>query len=114
MSSTPSCSTALTSVVTTPDETEDTVNTILLEQQKSWEDVTADVVTADIQTDLTDTLDLPIPLDQQMFCDIQKLASKSSQLIGNLHILVQLHIYHAVTIFTGNFTTNLAEGYMHI
>ncbi len=54
-------------MVTTPDETEDAVNTVLLEQ-KSWEDVTADVVTADIQTDLKLA---------------SRLAAKSSQLLTN-------------------------------
>ena len=58
-----------------------------------------------------------VPLDEQMICDIQKIASrlaaKSSQLIGK----IQTYIGNSTCCFDthlGNFTINLAEGYMHI
>ena len=82
MSSTPSTSTEVS-----PDEIDDElVHTMLQEQQKLWEDAITDT-----QNELTDTLDPPIPLDHQMICDIQKIASrlatKSIQLLGKLNII---------------------------
>ena len=73
----------------------------------------------DTETHLAhNTLELPVPLDNQMIYNIQKIASrlaaKSSQLLGILsHGLVCENLY-LIPTFTGNFTTNLAEGYMHI
>ena len=55
----------LFTVVVTPDEMDDEVMlTVLQEQQKSWEDATADP-----QIDLTDALDPPVLLDRQMICE---------------------------------------------
>ena len=55
----------------------------MLEQQTAWEAETNDVP-ADVQVD--SNLRPAVPLDQQMICDIQKiagrLATKASQLIG--------------------------------
>jgi len=72
-------STPLSSIVTIPED--EVVNTLLLEQQKSWEDATTDT-----QIDLPENLDPPVPLDNSMICDIQKiagrLAAKSNQLLG--------------------------------
>ena len=78
-------STPLTSTVATTDEIDEVINTVLQEQQKSWEDATADT-----ESHLADdTLEPPMPLDNQMICDIQKIASrlaaKSSQLLGMLN-----------------------------
>ena len=80
-------STSPTLIEVSPDELDDELmHTMLQEQQKSWEDATTDT-----QNELTDTLDPPIPLDHQMICDIQKIASrlaaKSIQLLGKLNIL---------------------------
>ena len=78
-------STPLTSTVATTDEIDEVINTVLQEQQKSWEDATADT-----ESHLADdTLEPPVPLDNQMICDIQniasRLAAKSSQLLGMLN-----------------------------
>ena len=73
-----------TSTVATTDDLDEALSIVLQEQQKSWEDATADtqIYLAD------DDLDPPMPLDNQMICDIQKIASrlaaKSSQLLGML------------------------------
>ena len=73
-----------TSTVVTTDDLDEALSTVLQEQQKSWEDATADILIylAD------DDLDPPMPLDNQIICDIQKIASrlaaKSSQLLGML------------------------------
>ena len=69
----------------TTDEIDEVINIVLQEQQKSWEDATADT-----ESHLADdTLEPPVPLDNQMICDIQKIASrlaaKSSQLLGMLN-----------------------------
>ena len=62
---------------------DDALSTLLLEQQIAWEDATNDTP-ADVQVETS--LEPAVPLDQQMICDIQKvagrLAAKSSQLIG--------------------------------
>ena len=62
---------------------DDTLTTLLLEQQKAWEDATTDAP-ADVQVE--NSLEPSVPLDQQMICDIQKiagrLAAKANQLIG--------------------------------
>ena len=73
-----------TSTVVTTDDLDEALSTVLQEQQKSWDDATADtqIYLAD------DDLDPPMPLDNQIICDIQKIASrlvaKSSQLLGML------------------------------
>lgn len=72
----------------TPDEIEEDVNAMLLEQQKSWEDATVDT-----QIELTDSLDPPMPLDHQMICDIQKLASR---LAAKSHQLLGMYISHNI------------------
>ena len=75
----------LTPTVATTDEIDEVINTVLQEQQKSREDATADT-----ESHLADdTLEPPAPLDNQMICDIQKIASrlaaKSRQLLGMLN-----------------------------
>ena len=69
--------------VTTED---DMLNTILLDQQTAWENTTAVEQTDDSTAAHPISLDPEVPLDQQMICDIQKLASrlaaKSAQLLG--------------------------------
>ena len=60
----------------------DIIDTVVLEQLTAWEDATTD----DQVDFVSSTLDPPVPLDERMICDIQKIASrlaaKSSQLIG--------------------------------
>ena len=62
---------------------DDGLSTILLEQQMAWEDATNDTP-ADVRVE--SSLEPTLPLDQQMICDIQKiagrLAAKANQLIG--------------------------------
>ena len=55
-----------TSTVATTDDLDEALSTVLQEQQKSWEDATADtqIYLAD------DDLDPPMPLDNQIICDI--------------------------------------------
>ena len=64
----------------------DIIDTVVIEQLTAWEDVTAD----DQADPVSATLDPPVPLDEQMIYDIQKIASrlaaKSSQLIGKKQI----------------------------
>ena len=64
---------------------DDALTTLLLEQQTAWEAATNDV-SDDVPVD--SNLEPAVPLDQQMICDIQKiagrLAAKASQLIGKL------------------------------
>jgi len=50
----------------------DIIDTVLLEQLAAWEDATAD----DRDDSVSATLDPPIPLDEQMIRDIQKIASR--------------------------------------
>jgi len=50
-----------------------------------------------------------------MICDIQRslsrLVGKAPELIGKVNTTIQLLLNHYIT---GNFTTNLAESWMHI
>ena len=66
----------------------DIIDTVVLEQLTAWEDATAD----DQAEPVNATLDPPVPLDEQMICDIQKIASrlaaKSSQLIGKIQTYI--------------------------
>ena len=56
----------------TTDDLDEALSTVLQEQQKSWEDATADT-----QIYLAnDDLDPPMLLDNQMICDIQEIASR--------------------------------------
>ena len=72
-------STTSTEISTETDE--EAMHTMPQEQQTAWEDATTD-----LQIESTHHLDPPLPLDHQMICDIQKIASrlvaKSSQLLG--------------------------------
>ena len=66
------------------DTTEDDgLTTLLLEQQMAWEDATTDTPD-DVQ--IESSLEPAVQLDQQMICDIQKiagrLAAKANQLIS--------------------------------
>ena len=62
---------------------DDALDALFLEQQLAWEEATSDVLE---EVHLDAGLEPTVPLDQQMICDIQKiagrLAAKSSQLIG--------------------------------
>ena len=62
---------------------DDPFDTLLLEQQMAWEEVTSD---APEEVHLDVGLEPTVPLDQQMICDIQKIAGRIaaevSQLIG--------------------------------
>ena len=87
---------------------DDALTTLLFEQQTAWEEATNDVP-ADIQVD--SNLEPAVPLDQQMICDIQKiagrLAAKASQLIGKLQqynctfffIAYSIYIYIYIYIY---------------
>ena len=78
-------STTSTEISTETDE--EAMHTMPQEQQTAWEDATTD-----LQIELTRNLDPPLPLDHQMICDIQKIASrlaaKSSQLSSYFVYLV--------------------------
>jgi len=90
--------------------TEDCIQQFLEEQQVAWEDATS------TETDLS--LDPPQSIDHQMICDIQaiagRLASKSRQLLGKSNIQVYYLVINNIVWWAGNFTTNLAEGYMNV
>ena len=92
---------------------DDMLSTILLDQQKAWKDTTADEQTDDSATAHPIGLDPEVPLDHQMICDIQKLASrlaaKSAQLLGvtqAMSLMVIILLFIQVTL--------LPEGCMHI
>ena len=80
-----STSQASSSLVDCCDEVsnDDPLDALLLEQQMAWEEVTSD---APEEVQLDYSLEPTVPLDQQMICDIQKiagrLAAKANQLIG--------------------------------
>jgi len=66
---------------------DDVINSVLSDQQTAWEDTTADKqADDDDDNSVPFSLDPAVPLDHQMICDIQKLASrlvaKSYQLLG--------------------------------
>ena len=83
---------------------------MLTNQVHAWVDATDDEGLEEVRS----TPIINNDVDQQMICDIQRAVSrligKASQLIG-MKIL-----YYGFTIFSilGNFTTNLAESWMHI
>ena len=98
ISTSDSLSQASSSLADYCDETssDDSFNVLLLEQQLAWEEATSDTL-EDAQP--VDTLEPTVPLDQQMICDIQKiaarLAAKASQLIGkSLHKTIIITLYH--------------------
>ena len=78
---------------------DDALTKLLLEQQTAWEVETNDVP-ADVQVD--SNLEPAVRLDQQMICDIQKiarrLAAKASQLIS------KLQQYNCTFLFIANST----------
>ena len=102
-------STTSTKISTETDE--ETMDTVLQEQQTAWEDATTN-----LQIDTTHNLDPPLPLNHQMICDIPKNCFKDLQQNLVNYWVCQVYLYHMQlhVIFTGKFTTNLAEGYMHI
>ena len=83
-SSTPSTSTIEPPAAATIEG--DMLTTILLDQQTAWENTIAVEQTDDSTAAHPISLDPEVPLDHQMICDIQKLASrlaaKSAQLLG--------------------------------
>jgi len=98
-------------VVTNGDINGDTVSEILREQQTAWED--------EVSEDPSDLLEPSHPIDGQMICDIQSIASslaaKAEQLIGTATCsYLTLLMTYSFFIYIGNFTTNLAESYIHI
>ena len=71
-----------------------------MEQQTAWEAATNDVQ-ADVQ--VNSNLEPAVPLNQQMICDIQKiagrLAAKASQLIGKLQQYNCTFLFIAYSIY---------------
>jgi len=52
---------------------DDPLDTLLLEQQLAWEEATSDALE---EVHLDAGLEPTVPLDQQMICDIQKIAGR--------------------------------------
>jgi len=67
-----------------------------------------------VSEDPSDLLEPSHPIDEQMICDMQsiasRLAAKAEQLIGTAtYIYLTFQMTYSFFIIIGNFTTNLAE-----
>jgi len=96
------------SPVVTNDIDGDTVSEILRKQQIAWEDA--------VSEDPSDLLEPSHLIEEQMICDIQLIVSRlaaKEQLIGTA-TYSYLTFQMTFILYIGNFTTNLAESYMHI
>ena len=102
------------------------------QEQRLWQDA----LNEENLEDVRETTPSYSQIDIEMMCDIQQLVgrliAKSEQLLGMLnywsadhaisymyvytymYICIYMHIFYITSFLAGNFTTNLAESWMHI
>ena len=92
------------------------VQRIADQEQRLWEDALNEENLDDVRLIPPSSL----PIDTEIMCDIQRLVgrliAKAEQLLGMIfcHMLLCIHVLTDHLLHIGNFTTNLAESWMHI